>query len=142
MPKTGLTALVAVICALSISCGSAGSPGGDNESALLKIGSAEWRGGSEPRVVVDGEWGLGISTPPSCSLVEGRDGGQVSWYEPGGQIELDGRRFSQVFVRNPDAGSRSQLDPEAEYYVRCTSSGDTGKSNEALAPVEGRVPGS
>jgi hypothetical protein len=90
--------------------------------------------------VVSGEWGLGISTPPSCSLIEGRGGGRISWYDPAVQVELDGRRFRQEFVRNPKAEDSPRLDPEAEYYVRCRSSGDTGKAAEALAPVRGRAP--
>lgn len=134
-------ALVAAVSALSLSCGgSAGAPGSETESGSLRIDSAEWREEPEPGAVVSGEWGLGISTPPSCSLLEGEGGEPSGWYDPGDRVELDGGRFYREFVRDPDSGNVPALDPGTEYHVRCRVSVDTGKTVDATAPVRGRVP--
>jgi hypothetical protein len=139
--RTGLMALIAVsvFAASSVSCGSASEPE-EPGSGSLAIHSAEWRVEPEPRAVVSGEWGLGISTPPRCSLLEGENGDPSDWYDPTATVELDGGRFYTEFVRDPEAESRVALDPDTEYYVRCRTSGDTGSAAEAIAPVKGEVP--
>ena len=133
-----LVMLVTLLTGLLVSCGgSAGEPGGAR-SGSLSIDSARWSAKPEPGAVVSGEWGVGISTPPSCSLLEGRKGPPSGWYDPKGQIRLDGGRFHQEFVKDPD--SPAALDPQKDYYVRCRVSGDTGNVLETEAPVRGKMP--
>lgn len=103
----------------------------------MRIEAAHWRGEPEPGVVVSGEWAIGVSTPPSCSLLEGEDREPIDWYATGDRVELDGGRFYRKFA--PDSGS-SSLDPSTDYYVRCRVSIDTGKAIEDTAPVVGEVP--
>lgn len=83
---------------------------------------------------------MGISTPPSCTLLEGADGEPSGWYDSGSRIELDGGRFYQEFVRAPESEEPEAIDPGTEYYVQCRVSVDTGKTIEATAPVKGEVP--
>lgn len=106
----------------------------------MRIDSAQWRGEPEPGAVVSGEWGIGVSTPPSCTLLQGPDGEPSERYETGGRIELNGGRFYREFVRVPEAGATG-ADPATDYYVRCRVSVDTGKTHEAVAPVLGEAPG-
>lgn len=135
------TILVAVVSTLSLSCGGdSGAPDSKEGSGSLEIVSAEWREEPEPRAVVSGEWIVGISTPPSCILLEGKAGEPSGWYDSGNRIELDGGRFHREFVRALDSESPDTLDPQTEYYARCRVSVDTGKTIEATAPVKGDVP--
>lgn len=128
-----------MVSALAVSCsGEAGAPGSETESGSLRIDSARWRGEPEPSAVVSGEWGIGTSTPPICSLLEGKGGEPSGWYDPGAQVELDGGRFNREFVR--DSGTAPELDSATKYHVRCRVSVDTGKTIEATAPVRGEVP--
>ena len=90
--------------------------------------------------MVSGEWSMVVSTPPSCTLLEGEDGKPSGWHDPGGRIELDGGRFYQEFARAPSSEKPGTLAPATEYYVRCRVSIDTGKTIEATAPVEGEAP--
>lgn len=121
---------------LAASCGAdTGAAGSD----ALRIESAQWRGGPEPGAVVSGEWRIGVSTPPSCTLLEGEDGESVDWYATGDRVELERGRFRREFVRLPESGGPG-LDPKTEYYVRCRVSIDTGKTIESVAPIAGEVP--
>jgi hypothetical protein len=141
LARTKLTTFVVVglFAASSVSCGSGGAPD-ETGNGQLAIDSAEWRAAPEPTVRVSGQWSLGISTPPACSLLEGKNGDRSDWYDRTVSVELDGGEFYQKFVRDPEAGVQSNLDPETEYYVRCRTSGDTGRTAEAVAPVGGEVP--
>lgn len=131
--------VVGVFAVSSVSCGASGTSD-ETGNGQLAIESAEWRAAPEPAVQVSGQWSLGISTPPVCSLLEGENGDRSDWYDRTVSVELDGGEFYQKFVRDPEAGSQSKLDPETEYYVRCRTSGDTGRTAESLAPVEGEMP--
>lgn len=141
MPRTKLITLVVVglFAVSSVSCGASGTPD-ETGNGQLAIDSAEWRVNPEPTVRVSGQWSLGISTPPVCSLLEGENGDRSDWYDRTVSVDLDGGEFYQKFVRDPEAGGQSKLNPETEYYVRCRTSGDTGRTAEALASVEGEVP--
>lgn len=132
---------VSTLVAASVSCGGSSEPY-EPRSGSLAIGSAEWSAGPEPRVVVSGEWGLGISTPPRCSLLEGEGTEPSDWYDPAARVELDEGRFHKEFVRDPRAESRVTLDPDTDYSVRCQTNGSTGGTTETVAQVEGEVPGS
>lgn len=106
---------------------------------MLRIDSARWSDGPDPRVLVSGEWSLGISTPPTCDLLEGAN--RVSdWYDPYSGMSIDGDSFSREFV----AASNSSSAPRrgVEYRVRCEISQDTGRTIEAIAPVQGSPPAS
>lgn len=106
---------------------------------MLRIDSARWSSGPEPRVVVSGDWSLGITTPPSCDLLEGAN--RVSdWYDPYSGMSIDGGSFSREFVAAPNSSSAPRRD--AEYRVRCEISQDTGRTIEATAPVQGSPPAS
>lgn len=141
MPETKLITfiVVGVFAVSAVSCGSGGASD-ETGNGQLAIKSAEWRADPEPTVRVSGQWSLGISTPPVCSLLEGENGGRSDWYDRTVSVDLDGGEFYQKFVRDPEAGGQSTLDPETEYYVRCRTSGDTGRTAEAVAPVRGEVP--
>lgn len=141
MARTKLIAFVVVVifAASSVSCGSGSAPD-ETGNGRLAIESAEWRADPEPTVRVSGQWSLGISTPPICTLLEGESGNRSDWYDRTVSVELDGGEFYQEFVRDPEAGDQSTLDPETEYYVSCRTSGDTGRIAEAVVPVGGEVP--
>lgn len=129
------------VCVAPVSCagdsGGSGS-GSEAESGSLLIQSARWQTGPDPEVVVSGEWGPGFSTPPSCSLLDGRDGGISGWYDPeDSRMRIDGDGFRQEFALDPDSEAP---DPDTQYYARCRVSGDTGNTTEAFAPVEGQTP--
>ncbi len=106
---------------------------------MLQIASARWSDGPEPRVVVSGDWSLGISTPPSCELLEGEDT-TSDWYDPSSGMSIDGGNFSREFVAAPNRPSVPQRG--VEYRVRCEISQDTGTTIEATAPVQGSPPAS
>lgn len=89
---------------------------------------------------MSGEWGLGVSTPPICELLEGEDGETSDWYDTTERAELDGNQFYQEFTGAPASSERAGLDSETAYYVRCRVSRDTGNTVEATAPIEGEVP--
>lgn len=106
---------------------------------MLQIDSARWSDGPDPRVVVSGDWSLGISTPPSCDLLEGAN--RVSdWYDPDSGMSIDGGNFSREFVAAPNSSSAPRQG--VEYRVRCEVNQDTGTTIEATAPVQGTPPAS
>lgn len=131
MPRT---VVVAVFCALAVSCGGqAASLGGES----IRITSAQWSAEPEPTAVVKGEWSLATSTPPSCSLLEGKNGEPSEWYDRSAAISLDSGQFSRQFARGDSAPA---LKPDVNYHVRCRVSQSTGKTVEAIAPVRGEIP--
>ena len=104
---------------------------------MLQIASARWSDGPEPRVLVSGDWSLGISTPPTCDLLEGANG-VSGWYDPYSGMSIDGGSFSREFVAARDRSPAPRQD--VEYRVRCEISQDTGRTIEATAPVQGSPP--
>lgn len=90
--------------------------------------------------MVSGEWGVVVSTPPSCALFEDKNGTPSGWQDPDGRIELDGDKFYQELARAPVSEKPETLNPDTEYYVRCRVSTATGKTIEATTAVEGDVP--
>lgn len=103
----------------------------------LEITGAEWQPGKEARVLVSGRWTRGVSTPPSCSLLGGRQTKVDGWSASNASSSLDGNRFSKQLTR--DKGG-AVLDPGAEYYVRCTVSMDSAKTVADVARVAGELP--
>ncbi|CAN5436610.1 MAG: hypothetical protein M3494_10550 [Actinomycetota bacterium] len=129
MRKT--VASVAVFALFAVACG--GSAG----EWPLEILRAEWvADGGESRAVVSGTWVRGVSTPPACTLLEGRNGEPSAWPDSGANTSPDGNSFTKEFT----AGENSSLDPLPEYHVRCSVNLSTGRTLETVAPVSGEIP--
>ena len=89
-------------------------------SITVDIKRAEWRGES---ILVTGGWAKGIATPPLCRMQQGRNGPVSADFTRDARVVLDGRTFSKEFVRKSSASG-----PQADYYVECTVSLDSGRS--------------
>lgn len=119
--------LVLSLALLQSGCGEEG----EAYSLALEIKSAEWGG---DRVLADGEWAKGLSTPPLCRILETRDGPVSDHFEPDARVSLAGDTFSKEFVlaeevrENPPVGRN--------YYVRCSVSLDSGRSADDVAKIE------
>ena len=97
---------------------------GEVRFAAIDIKHARWSG---EKILVAGDWAKGVSTPPLCRVLEGRDGPASDRFEPDARVVLDGNTFSKEFV--PAEISREV--PSAKkggYYVRCTVSLDSGRT--------------
>lgn len=104
----------------------------------LTIIRAEWSAhGGETRAVVNGTWVRGLSTPPSCVLLEGRNGKKSGWSAPEKTTSPRGNSFSKQFVAADEA---SRLDPLLDYHIRCSVNVSTGRTLDAVAPVSGETP--
>jgi hypothetical protein len=124
------TAFVAVFSLFAAACGDASGSVGP-----LEIARAEWvADGERARAVVSGTWVRGLSTPPTCALLE--DGKASEWPDPGSNTSPKGNTFTKEF----SSAGNSSLDPLTEYRVRCSVNLSTGRTLEAVAPVSGDVP--
>lgn len=111
------------------------SPGcGEQEvrSSAVAINSAEKRG---ERILVSGDWARGVSTPPSCRILEGRDGPMSGHFGLDARVALDGSAFSKEFVPVETSGE-SLTTREGDYYVNCSVSLDSGRPSEDTVKVE------
>jgi hypothetical protein len=125
-------AIAALSMLFAAACG-----GGSGSEGPLDISRAEWHvEDGEARAVVSGKWVRGLSTPPACRLIEGRDGEASGWPEPGSNTSPDGNLFSKEF----SARGGSTLDPLPKYHVRCSVNLSTGRTLDATAPVSGETP--
>jgi len=115
---------------LSLVGAAAACGANEGRNLALEITEARWRGDA---VIVSGTWIKGVSTPPSCRLLEGRDGAVVGRFDLEGSA-FDGNTFSQRLV--PDGG---QAGTDAGYHVQCSVNLDSAKTESDTAPVE--VPG-
>lgn len=124
-------ASVVILALLAAGCG------GPEGEGPLEIARAEWvSDGGESRAVVSGTWVRGVSTPPTCTLLEGRDGEPSAWPVSGANTMPEGNTFEKEFF----AGENSALDPVPEYHVRCSVNLSTGRTLETVAPVSGDAP--
>ncbi|CAN5747776.1 hypothetical protein BH23ACT11_BH23ACT11_11070 [soil metagenome] len=122
-------ALIAGLCLVAAACGQGGA-----QSAAIKIDRAEWRGDN---VRASGNWARGVSTPPTCRLLEAPDGPESRSFETEARVSLDGNTFSKEFVPVPI--KKSGADPtkvRRDYFVRCTVSLDSGRSAEDTRKVK------
>lgn len=123
-------AVLTTLALLAAACGETSENAGP-----LEIERAEWVSGrDEARAVVSGKWVRGLSTPPTCALLE--DGALSEWPKPGANTSPDGNSFEKEFL----AHEGSSPDPLLDYHVRCTVNLSTGRTFEAFAPVSGDVP--
>lgn len=95
----------------------------------MDITEARWRGDT---VVVSGAWMKGVSTPPVCKLLEGRDGEIIGRFGLE-EATFEASTFSQEFA--PDGG----LAGAGDYYVQCSVTLDSAKVSTDTAAVT--VPG-
>ncbi len=114
-----LVSLVGIVAA----CGA----GGSRSSLAVEITEARWRGDA---VTVSGAWMKGVSTPPVCKLLEGRDGAVIGSFGLEGAT-FEAGAFSQELV--PDTG---QDGTNTGYRVRCSVILDSAKTASDTAPVE------
>ena len=120
-----------MILVLSLAILQSGCGEGEARSAAVEIKSVEWRGG---RVLADGEWAKGLSTPPLCRILEARDGPASNHFEPDARVSLTGNTFSKEFV--PVAASQERPpDADEDLYVRCSVSLDSGRSADDVAKI-------
>jgi hypothetical protein len=114
-----LLSLVVVVAA----CGA-----DESQNLAMEISEARWLGNA---VVVNGTWIKGVSTPPACRLLEGRDGAIIGRFDLEGAT-FDSNTFSQQFV--PDGG---MTDAGTGYHVQCLVILDSAKTASDTVPVEG-----
>lgn len=119
--------LLAALALLPFGCGE-----GEAQSAAIEIERAVWRG---EKVFVEGGWARGVSTPPTCRMLEGRDGPTSTYFEPDARVSLNGNTFSKEFI--PAGSGREPLPSTAreDLYVRCSVSLDSGRTAEDLVRV-------
>ena len=122
----GTVALLLTV--LVTACGAITACGADEvRDSALEIGEARWRGDT---VVVSGTWTRGVSTPPDCRLLEGRDGAVIGRFGLEG-ANFDGNAFSQELV--PDIG---QSGIKTGYQVRCSVTLSSARTMSDTALVE------
>ncbi len=106
---------------------------GEAQFAAVDVKRAEWR---EERVLVAGDWAKGILTPPTCRVLEGRNGPVSDYFGPDARVSLDGNTFSKEFV--PVKTSRQGLPAKkGDHYVSCAVSLDSGRSANDSVKIEG-----
>jgi hypothetical protein len=118
------------LLALSLAASLAACGGSETEerNLAIEITGARW---TEGRVIVYGSWMKGLSTPPSCGLLESPGGDAVVRFSPE-RASFDGNKFTQeVALKQTTSNS------DTSYYVRCSVSLDSAKTASDTAQVEG-----
>ena len=115
-----------VAAVLTLAAGTVACGAGEGRSLAMEVTEARWRGDT---VVVSGTWTKGLSTPPACRLLEGRDGAVVGRFGLEGAT-FDGNTFSQRFV--PDG---RHAEASTGYHVRCSVIMDSAKTASDTVPV-------
>lgn len=123
-----LAGLTLLLYAFGYACG-----GGEARSSIVTVDRAEWRG---QNIMVTGEWSRGISTPPTCQVLEGRDGPVSDRFPLDARVTLDEGSFSKTFVPEQTGRGTGTVDKRDGYYVRCSASLDSGRSAGDTMKVE------
>ncbi len=124
--KPGLLSALALFL---FSCGE-----GEASSSAIDVESAEWRG---ENVLVSGSWAKGVSTPPLCRILEGRDGSPSLYFDLDARVALDGSTFSKKFAPAKTTKKTPSLEEPDNSFVRCSVSLDSGKSANDVVRVKG-----
>lgn len=104
----------------------------------MEITAAEWSAvDGVPRIVVGGEWPLGVSTPPQCRVLEDREREISGSFGSDARTVLDGNTFLKEFML--DTEQEGGL-PQTDYYVRCSITIDPGSTLSDTEPVSGEAP--
>lgn len=115
--------LLLVLVAASASCGAV-----ESRSNAIEIAEASLRGDA---VIVRGTWSKGLSTPPACQLLTGRDGKVIGRFSLE-DAAFDANDFSQeISFEDIQAGNRSN------YHVRCSVTLDSAKVASETVKVKG-----
>ena len=115
--------LLLALVAAAASCGAA-----ESRSTAIEIAEARLR---SEAVVVRGTWSRGLSTPPACQLLTGRDGEVIGRFGLE-DAAFDANDFSQeISLAGVRAGASS------DYHVRCSVTLDSAKVASDTVKVTG-----
>lgn len=115
--------LLLVLIAATASCGAA-----EPRSNAIEIFESRLQ---DEAVVVRGTWSKGLSTPPACQLLTGRDGKVIGRFGLE-DATFDANDFSQeISLKDVQAGDRSN------YHVRCAVTLDSAKVASETVKVTG-----
>lgn len=115
--------LLLSLVVLAASCGA-----GESRSTAIEITEARLRGEA---VLVTGSWAKGLSTPPTCKLLEGRDGETIGLFRLE-DAAFDANEFShELSVEDTTAVKNSN------YHVRCSVTLDSAKVASDTVKVTG-----
>ena len=120
--RTATIVLLSLI-ASATACGAA-----ESRSTAIEITEARLRGDA---VVVSGTWAKGLSTPPACQLLKGRDGETIGRFGLE-DAAFDANDFSQELSLE---GMRAGM--SSNYHVRCSVTLDSAKVATDTVKVTG-----
>lgn len=120
--------LAAIVLLLSFVAFAAACGAGESRSTAIDVTEARLRGDT---VIVSGTWAKGLSTPPACKLLKGRDGEVIGRFSLE-DATFDANEFShELSLKDTPAGT------SGNYRVRCSVTLDSAKVASDTVKVTG-----